>query len=152
MGPIVNTLRPRQNGRHFPDDIFLCIFVNENTSISIKISLRFVATGPISNIPALVQIMAWRRSGDRPLSGTMMVSLLTHICVTGPQWVKESSFVQSMACRVRPEAISWPADDLVHCRIYASPGLNQRVRVGHLKQIIWLITTQYIYISVMELS
>ena len=25
-----NPLRPRQNGRHFPDDIFKCIFVNEN--------------------------------------------------------------------------------------------------------------------------
>ena len=37
--------------------------------------------------PALVQIMAWRRSGDKPLSEPMMVSLLTHICVTRPQWV-----------------------------------------------------------------
>ena len=31
--------------------------------------------------------MAWRRPGDKPLSGPMMVSLLTHICVTRPQWV-----------------------------------------------------------------
>ena len=43
--------------------------------------------GPINNIPALVQIMAWRRSGDEPLYGPMMVSLLTHICVTRPQCV-----------------------------------------------------------------
>ena len=28
--PCINTLRPRQNGCHFPDDIFKCIFVNEN--------------------------------------------------------------------------------------------------------------------------
>ena len=28
--PFINTLRPRQNGRHFPDDIFKWIFVNEN--------------------------------------------------------------------------------------------------------------------------
>ena len=40
-----------------------------------------------SEYPALVQIMAWRRPGDKPLSGPMMVSLLTHICVTRPQWV-----------------------------------------------------------------
>ena len=33
----LNTLRPRQNGRHFPDDIFKCIFLNENVWISIKI-------------------------------------------------------------------------------------------------------------------
>ena len=42
----------------------------------------------ISNIPVLVQIMARRRSGDEPLSEPMMVSLLTHICITRPQWVK----------------------------------------------------------------
>ena len=43
--------------------------------------------GPINKISALVQIMTWRRSGDKPLSEPMMVSLLTHICVTRPQWV-----------------------------------------------------------------
>ena len=26
----INTLSPRQDGRHFPDDIFKCIFLNEN--------------------------------------------------------------------------------------------------------------------------
>ena len=62
----LNTLRPRQNGRHFPDDIFKCIFLKENVIILIKISLKFVPYGPINNIPALVQIMAWRRPGDKP--------------------------------------------------------------------------------------
>ena len=56
-----NTLGPRQNGRHFADDIFKCIFLNENVWISIKISFDFVPKGPINNISALVQIMAWRR-------------------------------------------------------------------------------------------
>ena len=85
---IFNTLRPRQNGRRFPDDIFKCNFLNEDVWVSNKISLKFVPKGPINNIPSLVQIMAWRRSGDKPLSEPMMVSLLTHICVTRPQWVK----------------------------------------------------------------
>ena len=40
-------------------------------------------------MPALVQIMAWRRSGDKPLSGPMVVSLMTHICDTRPQWVND---------------------------------------------------------------
>ena len=84
----INTLRPSQNGIHFPDDILKCIFVNENVWISIKISLKFVPKGPINNIPALVQIMVWRRLGDKPLSEPMMVRLPTHICVTRPQWVK----------------------------------------------------------------
>ena len=67
-------------------------FLNENASIAIKISLKFVPKGPINNIPVLVQIMAWRRPGDKPLSEPMMVSLLTHICVTRPQWVKMRYF------------------------------------------------------------
>ena len=84
----VNPLRPRQNRRHFADDIFKSIFLNENVWIPIKISMKFVSKGPINKIPALVQIMAWRRPGDKPLSEPMMVSLTTHICVTRPQWVK----------------------------------------------------------------
>ena len=80
----LNTLRPRQNGRHFPDDIFKCISLNENVWISIKISLNSVPNGPINNIPALVQIMAWRRPGDKPLSEPMMVCLVGLI---RPQWV-----------------------------------------------------------------
>ena len=87
---VVNTLRPRQNERRFAGDTFKHIFLNENVRISIKIALKFVPKGPINNNPSLVQIMAWRRSGDQPLSKPMMVSLLTHICVTRPQWVKNS--------------------------------------------------------------
>ena len=84
----INTLRPRQNGRHSADDTFKRIFMNENVRISINISLKFVPKGLINNIPTLVQIMAWRLLGDKPLSEPMVVSLLTHICVTRPQWVK----------------------------------------------------------------
>ena len=91
VGNIINTLRSRQNGRHFADFIFKCIFLNENIQISKKISLKFVPKGPINNIPALVQIMAWRRPGDNPLSEQMMVTLLTNICVTRPQWVNSGS-------------------------------------------------------------
>ena len=63
-----NTLRSRLNGCHFADVIFRCIFFNENVWIPIKISLNFVPKGPINNIPALVQMMAWRLLGDKPLS------------------------------------------------------------------------------------
>ena len=54
----INTLRPRQNGRHFAGDIFKYTFVNAKFCISIKISLKFV---PIDNNSALFQMMAWRR-------------------------------------------------------------------------------------------
>ena len=61
----INTLRPRENGA-----ISQTIF--SNVLISIKISLMFVPKCPINNIPALVQIMAWRRLGVKPLSEPMM--------------------------------------------------------------------------------
>ena len=46
-------LRPRQNGRHFADDMFKCIFLNENVWIPIEISPKFVPKGSINNNPAL---------------------------------------------------------------------------------------------------
>ena len=52
-------------------------------------SLNFIPKGPINNVQSLVQIMAWRRPGDKPLSEPMMVSLLMHRCVTRPQRVNE---------------------------------------------------------------
>ena len=69
---LYNTLRPRQNGRRFADDTFKRIFLNKNVRLSIKISLKFVPKGTINNIPTLVQIMAWRRTGNKPLSEPMM--------------------------------------------------------------------------------
>ena len=67
----VNTLRPRQNGRHFADDTFERTILNENVWTSINISLKFVPKGPINNIP---------------LSEPMIVRLPTHICVSRPQF------------------------------------------------------------------
>ena len=55
------------------DDTLICKFVTENILISMTISLRFVPKGPINNIPALVEIMDWRRRGDKPLSEPMLV-------------------------------------------------------------------------------
>ena len=51
---------------------FSSAFLNENILILIQISLKFVPKGSINNILALVQIMAWRRTGDKPLSEPMM--------------------------------------------------------------------------------
>ena len=81
----LNTLRQRQDGRRFSDDIFKCIFLNENAGISLMKSLKFVPKVRINNIPVLVKIMAWRRTGGKPLAEPMVLSLLTHICVTLPQ-------------------------------------------------------------------
>ena len=77
--PEYNTLRSRRNRHHFADDIFKCIFLNENVSISIKISLKFIPNNPINNIPALGQIMAWRWPRDKPLSEPMITIVLTRM-------------------------------------------------------------------------
>ena len=95
----INTLRPRQNGRHFPDDIFKWISLNENVLITINISLKFVPRGPINSIPTLVQVMAWRWPGDKPLSEPMMVRLPTLICVTRLQWVKTLYYTFDVSAR-----------------------------------------------------
>ena len=79
------SLRPRWNRRHFADDSFKCIFLNENIFISIKLSLQFIHNGLINNIPALDQIMAWCRPSDKPFSEPMQSIWLTLICVTRPQ-------------------------------------------------------------------
>ena len=78
-------MRPGQNGRHFADDIFRCIFFKGKGCISINISLNFVPKGQNNNISALVQIMAWRRQGVKPVSEPMMVRLPRYTCVTRPQ-------------------------------------------------------------------
>ena len=84
---LINKLRPKQNGCHFADDKFKCIFLNEIVWISITLSLKFDPKGPTNIIPALVQIMAWHPPGNKPLSGPMMARLPTHICVTRLQIV-----------------------------------------------------------------
>ena len=57
------------------DDIFNCIFLNENYKIRIQISIKYIPRSPIDNTlvasPALIQVMTWRRAGDKPLSETM---------------------------------------------------------------------------------
>ena len=112
----VNTLRPRQNGHHFADHTFKCIFLKENVKIAIKMSLKLVPKGTINNNPSLVQIMAWHRSGEKPLSEPMMVSLLTHICVTRPQRVNE--------CPMSGTFNSWSV-----CVILLNPGTLQTSKI-----------------------
>ena len=111
----LNTLRPRQNGRHFADDTFKRIFRNENVRILINISLKFVPKGLINNIPALVQIMACRRPGDKPLSEPMIVNLLTHKCVTRLQWVKAGFQLPALSPAVSIKHIlTFPQNNSAH--------------------------------------
>ena len=80
-------MKPRQNNRHFADDIITCITMNRNVWI-LLISLKIVRKMQIDHNLASVQIMAWCRKGHKPFLEPMLFSLLTHICATGLQWVK----------------------------------------------------------------
>ena len=63
---------------HLPldaDSIFKCIYLIEKAQVLIQISLKFVPMGPINNMPALVQIMAWGRPDDKPLSEPILIRL-----------------------------------------------------------------------------
>ena len=137
----VNILRPRRNGSHFTDDVFKCIFLNENVWISLKISLKLVPMVPFNNIRALVQIMAWRRPGDKPLSEPMMAVLPTHIRITRPQWVKHGS----VSVRLKQLNTSWPIEALWHfifllrlsIRITYQPKAVSHEVLLHTKTIAW---------------
>ena len=106
----INTLSPRQNGRHFVEDIFKCIFLNENVWISLMISLKFVPKVQINNILALVQIMAWRRWGDKPLSDQ---SWLINGCIyasLSPQYIN-----YKLRCHGLYQKLHFSWDQFIFC-------------------------------------
>ena len=102
----------------------------------IKISLKFVPSGSINNIPALVQIMAWHRPGDKPFSEPMMVNLPTHICVTRPQWVNDKDGLthqlNSQLCKFRSTYVSYRNCMYITCNNY----INRRNINVHLIQLL----------------
>ena len=103
----LSTLRPRQDGHYFADDVLKCIFFNENVWISLKIPLMFVPWGPLNNVPALVQIMAWHWPGDKPSSELMLVFVPTHICITLPQWVKKADQKATQDSAPAVKGLNW---------------------------------------------
>ena len=68
------------------DDNFKCISCMKMIKIPIRISLKIVPTSLIDNEPALVQAMAWRRTGEKPLSEPMLTQF-TDAFGTSGRWV-----------------------------------------------------------------
>ena len=73
---IINSSPPGQMAVILADDIFKWIFLNEYGRIPIQISLKFVPGSPVDKKPALVQVMAWRRTGDKPLPQLMLTQFI----------------------------------------------------------------------------
>ena len=78
---------PGQNGRYFAGHIFKCIFMNEKFHISIRISVKFVPMGLIDNNSALVQVMVWRRTGNKPLHESMLPQFTDTYMRHSGRWV-----------------------------------------------------------------
>ena len=57
----------------FADDVFLCIFLNENFWNANKMSLKYVPRYTIDNKPPLVEIMGCHRKEDNPLYEPMII-------------------------------------------------------------------------------
>ena len=79
---------PWTNGRHYADDVFKSMFLNESAWILAQISLNVVPMGLIHSRWALVQEMAWRRTGASHYLNRCVSSFLTHICGTSGRCVK----------------------------------------------------------------
>ena len=101
------------------DDNFKYIFLNENYRIPIQLSLKFVPRSPIDNKPAMVQVMAWRQTGDKPLPELLLTQFtdaymqhygeIEHIVVTDFLNILEWSFHRWM-----PRDLTEGKSTLVH--------------------------------------
>ena len=125
MHPTVNTLRPRQNGCHFADDIFNCIFLKENIWIPIKISLKFVPTGSVNNITVMVHIMAWCWPGRQAIIWTnddyFTDGYMHHSCLNELKYAGFTMFIVPLASTKLKSGI------LVSRRPFICPSLRPSV-------------------------
>ena len=83
----VNSPPPGQNRCHFADNIFKCIYANEKFSILIQISSKDVSMCPIDNNSSLIQVMAWRRTSDKPLLEAMSTHIIDAYMRHQGRWV-----------------------------------------------------------------
>ena len=67
------------------DNIFKCIFLNENDRIPIQISLKFIPRNPIDNKPALGHVMAWRRIGGSLITNDELVHWRIYAALGGDE-------------------------------------------------------------------
>ena len=85
----INSSPSAQSGRYFGRRHSQCIFLNKNDGVPIQILLKFVPRSSNDKTPALIQIMAGSRIGDKPLSEAMMTRCIDAyiICDTRGRWV-----------------------------------------------------------------
>ena len=73
--PVIKAFRPDKMATIFADDIFKCIFVNENSCIWIKILFDVIPWCSAHNNSALVLVVAWCQTGNKPLPEPMSAKI-----------------------------------------------------------------------------
>ena len=134
---------PRQNGCHFGRWHFQMHFFNENDSIPIRIPLKCIPRSTVDIKPALVQVVAWHRLGDKPLPEPMITQFtdayMRHygeMSWKGPKWYRVIWWYHE----------SWRTNSRVASglsrrgALMASLSLNQLVSIGVLHAE-WTITS-----------
>ena len=86
--PIVHTAVPRENNEHG------CVYLRCRAVCKLP--------GCVEGHPwTLVDTMAWRPTGDKPSPEPMIITLLTHVCVTRPQWLKTANITSEIIFETR---------------------------------------------------
>ena len=70
--------------------------MNEKLGILIQISVQFFSKGLIDNIEALVQVMAWRRTGDKPVPEPVLIQFTDAYMRHKGRWVNISNHKQNI--------------------------------------------------------
>ena len=107
-----NSLKPRHNSHHHADDI-LYFFLYGNWCSSNQILLAFVLNGLIDNNLTLVQIMAWRRKGDKPLS-LSIVTLFTDSYIRYSASMGQISSIHDDVIKWKHFPRNWPFVREIH--------------------------------------
>ena len=95
----LKTMRPRQDCRHFQDAIFKSFFVKENIWISIQILLKCVPGVKLTIFQHWFRKWLGAEQVARHYFNRCLYALLSHICVTRPQWVFKKSEFDNPSCR-----------------------------------------------------
>ena len=123
----LNTLTPRQNGRHFAYDIFHSIFLNENSHISIELSVNFVPSVQLTLFNHWFRY--WLDASNYRKQWCNV--LLTHICVTRLQWVSNSNLTKSHSLIT---SVSVPTE---HACAFCIANIRSSVRFHSRSQHVW---------------
>ena len=106
------------------DENFTCIFLNENDRILIQISLKFVPKSPIDYKSALVQVMAWRRRGDKPLPESVLTQFTEGITWCQEAWLCQPYLVMlDLKAHTNLNAKHGPLTRYVNLRVAHAPGI-----------------------------